>query len=161
MKCPKCISPMIKVRFNGIEVDRCTDCHGLWFDEFEKDDLLKIKGSEKIDIGDAKVGREFDQVNCVFCPRCGTRMVRMAALEQPHIRFEHCTVCAGCFLDAGEFRDLKHHSLIDILKDLFINVGTRRLPPSKLGQEKLKALQFAGSPKQQRRPKLLQKVILI
>ena len=145
MKCPKCISPMIKVSFQGVEVDRCTDCQGLWFDEFEKDDLLKIKHSEKIDIGDPKVGREFDRVNCVFCPRCETRMVRMAALGQPHIRFEHCIVCAGCFLDAGEFRDLKRHTVADFFKDLFINTGVRGLPPSKLGQEKLRALQATGS----------------
>ena len=145
MKCPKCISPMIKVRFHGVEVDRCTDCQGLWFDEFEKDDLLKMRHSEDIDIGDPKVGREFDRVNCVFCPRCGTRMVRMAALDQPHIRFEHCIVCAGCFLDAGEFRDLKRHTVTDFFKDLFINTGAHPLPPSKLGQEKLRALQVAGS----------------
>ena len=119
MKCPKCISPMVKVVFHGIEVDRCTDCQGIWFDRFEKDDLLKVKHSERIDIGDPKVGREFNRVDCILCPRCGSHTIRMVALEQPHIHFEHCTVCSGCFLDAGEFRDLKHYSLIDLFRDLF------------------------------------------
>src|SRR5262245_3070792 len=99
MKCPKCISPMAKVVFSRIEVNRCTDCQGIWFDEFEKDDLLKMKNSERIDIGNAKVGREFDRVDCILCPRCDSRMIRLAALTQPHIHFEHCTVCGGCFLD--------------------------------------------------------------
>ena len=135
MKCPKCISPMIKVRFHGIEVDRCTDCQGLWFDEFEKDDLLKMKHSETIDTGDPKVGREFDRVNCIFCPRCGTRMVRMAALHQPHIRFEHCTVCAGSFFDAGEFRDLKTHTLADFFRDLFLPRQKRSTPLQKAVSE--------------------------
>ena|SRR5687767_2838367 len=141
MKCPKCISPMIRVRFKGIEVDRCTDCQGLWFDDFEMDRLLKMKDSETIDIGDAKLGREFDAVNCIFCPHCDARMVRLAELGQPHIHVEYCTICAGSFLDAGEFRDLKRHTFLDLLRDIFAKVGTRRVPPPKFGQEKWRALQ--------------------
>ena len=146
MKCPKCISPMAKVNFRGIEVDRCTDCQGLWFDEFEKDDLLRLKHSEQIDLGDAKVGSEFNRVDCILCPRCGARMLRMIALRQPHIHFEHCTICAGCFLDAGEFRDLKHYNIVDFLRDLFVPLPRRRVPPPKFGQEKFRVLQAAGSP---------------
>jgi uncharacterized protein len=145
MKCPKCISPMIKVRFDSIEVDRCTDCQGLWFDEFEKDELLKLTHSEQIDIGDPKVGREFDRVSCIFCPRCDARMVRLADLNQPHIHFEHCTVCSGVFFDAGEFRDLKRHNVLDFIKDLFFPHPTRRGSPPKLGQKKWRALQAMDS----------------
>jgi hypothetical protein len=39
-------------------------------------------------------------------------------LDQPHIWFERCAVCGGSFLDAGEFRDVKHHTIVDFLKDL-------------------------------------------
>ena len=140
MKCPKCVSPMIKIRFEGIEVDRCTDCQGLWFDEFKKDELLKVKRSEQIDVGDAKVGRTFDRVNCIFCPRCEARMVRLTDLDQPHIHFEHCTVCGGAFLDAGEFRDLKRHNHVDCIKDLFFPLPTRRRAPP----EKVKSLATDG-----------------
>ena len=141
MKCPKCISPMMKGRCDGIEVNRCTDCQGLWFDEFEKEELLKLKHSEQIDIGDAKVGREFDRVNCIFCPRCDARMVRLADLSQPHIHFEHCTICGGAFFDAGEFRDLKRRSLLDFIKDLFFPIPTRRSRPPTPGQKRWRALQ--------------------
>jgi Zn-finger nucleic acid-binding protein len=111
---------MVAVNFAGVEVDRCTSCQGLFFDEFEKEQLRKLKGTEAIDIGDAKVGREFNKVDLINCPRCSSRMIRMVDLEQPHIWFEHCTVCGGSFFDAGEFRDLKHHTIVDFFRDLTV-----------------------------------------
>ena len=118
MMCPKCISPMVKVTFGCIEVDRCTDCQGLFFDEFEKELLRKLNGADTLDIGDVKTGREFNKVDRINCPRCTSLMIRMVDLEQPHIWFEHCTVCGGSFFDAGEFKDFKEETLGDFFKDL-------------------------------------------
>jgi Zn-finger nucleic acid-binding protein len=111
---------MIPVQFNEIDVDRCTNCQGLWFDEFEKAELQKLKGSAVIDTGDPKVGHDFNKVDRIQCPRCGSRMIRMVDLNQPHIWFEHCTVCGGSFFDAGEFKDLMHHSIVDFFRDLTV-----------------------------------------
>jgi len=124
MTCPKCISPMVKVQFGNFQVNRCTDCQGLWFDEFEKEELLKLKGSERIDIGSAESGRIWNKVDRILCPRCSSPMIRMVDPDQPHIWFEHCTVCGGSFFDAGEFRDLHRHSILDFFKDLLTQ--TRR-----------------------------------
>ena len=118
MNCSKCSSPMVKVTFAGIEVDRCSGCQGLFFDEFEKEQLQKIKGAGAIDSGGAKAGREFNKVDRINCPRCSSRMIRMVDIDQPHIWFEHCTVCGGSFFDAGEFRDLAHQTIADFFKDL-------------------------------------------
>ncbi len=118
MNCPKCISPMEKVTFTDVEVDRCTDCQGIFFDEFEKEQLQKSRGASAIDIGDAKLGKEFNKVDRINCPRCGSLMIRMVDIDQPHIWFEHCTVCGGSFFDAGEFKDLKHHTVLDVFRDL-------------------------------------------
>ena len=111
---------MVKVTFNGVEVDRCTDCQGLFLDEFGKEQLQQMDGADAIDSGDAAVGREFNRVDCIQCPRCGTRMIRMVDLDQPHIWFEHCTICGGSFFDAGEFKDLNHHTIVDFFKDLLV-----------------------------------------
>ena len=120
MNCPKCISPLVKINFEGVEAERCTGCQGIFFGEFEKEQLQKMKGADAIDIGDAKIGREFNKVDRINCPRCGSRMIRMVDLDQPHIWFEHCTVCGGSFFDAGEFRDLTHHTVLDFFKDLLV-----------------------------------------
>jgi Zn-finger nucleic acid-binding protein len=124
MTCPKCISPMVEVSFHGITVERCTSCQGLWFDEFKKEELEKLHGAEALDIGAAAVGRVFNKVDMIDCPHCGTRMIRMVDLKQPHIWFEHCKLCGGSFFDAGEFRDLKSHSLADFFRGL--RVGERK-----------------------------------
>ena len=118
MNCPKCISPMVPVTFAGIEVDRCSDCQGLFFDEFEKEQLLKMKGADAIDVGDPTTGREFNKVDRIHCPRCSSLMICMVDVEQPHIWFEHCTVCGGSFFDAGEFKDLTHLTVADFFRDL-------------------------------------------
>jgi Zn-finger nucleic acid-binding protein len=50
------------IEYNGIEIDRCTNCFGMWFDHLEKEDLKTLKGSETIDIGDDFVGARFNQI---------------------------------------------------------------------------------------------------
>ncbi|MEW6302384.1 MAG: zf-TFIIB domain-containing protein [Verrucomicrobiota bacterium] len=119
MTCPKCQKPMEKVSFEGIDVDRCTGCRGIWFDALEAEELLKLPGSEQIDTGDTQRGEGWNPMQKAECPVCHTRMIRMVDNDQPHIRYEACKLCGGLFLDAGEFRDLKEESLKDWLKSLF------------------------------------------
>lgn len=113
MKCPKCEASFEKVSFENIEVERCVECHGLWFDMLEREDLEKIKGSESIDIGDAEVGEKYSQVRDISCPHCAQKMIPMVDRLQYHIKYEYCPACYGSFFDAGEFRDLKEHNVIE------------------------------------------------
>ena len=119
MNCPKCNAIMEQVTYQGITVDRCTDCKGIWFDMLEREALEKLKGSEVIDNGDAKVGKKFNEMGRIACPKCKVEMLRMVDNRQPHIWFEGCPTCYGVFLDAGEFSDLKSNNLFDFFKDLF------------------------------------------
>lgn len=118
MDCPKCSHPMEQVSFQGIEVDRCTLCKGLWFDLLEHERLSKIPGSETLDMGDPEVGALFNRSDHIRCPRCGSGMVRMVDSDQPHIWYESCSSCYGVFFDAGEFSDFKQHTLADFFRRL-------------------------------------------
>ena len=118
MQCPKCESDMEKVAFEDIEVDRCVHCHGIWCDGLEGERLKELKGSEAIDIGDPKVGKEFNKVAEAICPHCQVKMIRMVDAIQPHIWFESCGVCHGSFFDAGEFTDLKSETIVDFFRGL-------------------------------------------
>ncbi len=40
MRCPKCGQALAEERYHGIQVDRCTACHGVWFDAGEAEGLL-------------------------------------------------------------------------------------------------------------------------
>ncbi len=118
MNCPKCQSKMEKVTFADVEVDRCTQCKGIWFDMLEHETLKSVQGSEAIDVGDPEKGADYDTIDRIDCPVCRTRMIRMVDKDQPHIRYESCGVCHGVFFDAGEFRDYKDRTLSDFFKSL-------------------------------------------
>ena len=120
LRCPKCGSEMVRVSFRGVEIDRCTNCGGLWFDVLEHEELRKLEGSESLDTGNAAVSRALHQRQSAYpCPRCGTPLTRIADLHQPHIHLEKCSRDYGVFFDAGEFHDWKTVTLEERLKDWF------------------------------------------
>ena len=47
MKCPKCGRDMQTLALEGLTVDKCTGCEGLFFDRGELDDLLLKKAEER------------------------------------------------------------------------------------------------------------------
>jgi Zn-finger nucleic acid-binding protein len=106
---------MTPVEFEGVTVDRCTSCGGLWFDALEHTNLKRKEGSESLDTGDPDVGRTHDAKAVVLCPVDGQRMVRMVDVTQPHIWLESCPACGGVFFDAGEFRDFKERTWMEFL----------------------------------------------
>lgn len=110
MNCPKCKAAMSPVEIEGITVDRCDGCGGLWFDLREHEHLKEIEGSEKIDTGSRGRGQSMDAVRDIDCPKCSTQMVKLGFHDQPDIHYEQCTICGGAFLDAGEFSDYKENA---------------------------------------------------
>ncbi len=124
LACPKCGAALEAVRYASLEIDRCTGCHGMWFDACELDRALATPGAEDLDDGDASVGRRHDGQQRVKCPLCAVPMIRMAHMQQHHVWFETCGTCGGAWLDAGELRDLAVYDLFDRIRDLFTR--TRR-----------------------------------
>lgn len=113
MKCPKCQKAFETLQFESIEFERCTGCQGLWFDMLEKEDLLHLKGSESIDVGEGQVNEIYRNMRNINCPKCDQPMIPMVDKDQFHIRYESCATCYGTFFDAGEFADLKEFSVIE------------------------------------------------
>jgi PAT family beta-lactamase induction signal transducer AmpG len=116
MRCPKCRDDMEQLDVGGVEIDRCSSCHGLWFDEGELQKLKDRKIAAGIDIGDPSQGTVHNANDRYRCPRCGGSIIRMVDQNQPHIWYEECSVCRGSYFDAGEFRDLTTVSLSDFFK---------------------------------------------
>jgi uncharacterized protein len=140
MKCPRCSSAMETVQVEETQIDRCTKCGGLWFDEFELEDLTAKKGSEKVDTGRADTSAQHSQAQ-LNCPKCTTLMLRMVDAQQPHIWYETCETCGGSYLDAGEFRDLKQHNLLGRIKDALVELqGGRDAARTKMSPEILRRI---------------------
>lgn len=122
MKCPKCQGSLEAVVYSNIEIDRCTNCKGMWFDSLEAQTLKNVEGAESIDIGDPSTGSELNTLGDINCPKCKTKMTKMVELKQSHIWYEKCPVCYGIWFDAGEFKDFKEEGMLDIFKDIFSGV---------------------------------------
>lgn len=119
MNCPKCSAAMALVSHQGIQVDRCTKCGGLWFDMLEEEHLKKLSGAEALDTGERGKGKEHNRVGRIKCPKDSSAMLRMVVARQPHIWYESCPHCYGTYFDAGEFRDLKAETFMDIVRGVF------------------------------------------
>lgn len=118
MLCPKCKNDMEAVEYEGVEVDRCKNCKGIWFDVGEND-LLRDRGAAAaIDIGDPSQGRQTNEIDRYRCPRCDGGMMRMVDPQRSHIWYEECTSCRGSFFDAGEFTDLTQDTISGFFKGL-------------------------------------------
>lgn len=115
LQCPKCKHGMEEVDHEGVTIDRCSNCHGMWFDADEAHELKSLPESEVVDSGDANEGWKWDSRVDIDCPHCGKRMELTADAKQKHIWYEVCHD-HGMFMDAGEFKDFKEETLLDWFK---------------------------------------------
>lgn len=115
MDCPKCKHAMEPVRYGAgdREVNRCTQCHGIWFKPIDLKRLKQSYMSEFIDQGDPNVGREYNKIADIDCPECGKALDKVSDEKQTHIWYESCPNGHGVYFDAGEFTDWKYETLMD------------------------------------------------
>jgi hypothetical protein len=45
MRCPKCGMELIAIDYKGIEVDKCSECEGIWLDAGELETVSKLEQS--------------------------------------------------------------------------------------------------------------------
>ncbi|ACK66510.1 hypothetical protein PCC8801_2502 [Rippkaea orientalis PCC 8801] len=108
--CPKCGGNLEQIIYQGIEVDRCCQCAGIWFDSLEAEQLKNRKGSETIDPGYVKKNSVSESLEePINCPRCQVRMMKMLDFDQHPIWYEICLNCQGIWFDAGEFTQFKRN----------------------------------------------------
>ncbi|MEO6172092.1 MAG: hypothetical protein ABIP02_03150, partial [Arenimonas sp.] len=60
---------------------RCEHCMGLWL-TMGAHESLEIE-AEKIDIGNAELGENFNQIDDIDCPVCKQEMIKMVDPQQP------------------------------------------------------------------------------
>ncbi|MDJ0599668.1 MAG: zf-TFIIB domain-containing protein [Crocosphaera sp.] len=108
LRCPKCQGKLEPVMYEDIEVDRCCQCNGIWFDFSEAENLKKLRGSENIDIGKLDQENQKEVLDTpIPCPRCDISMIKMFDLDKHPIWYETCPQCQGIWFDAGEFKKFK------------------------------------------------------
>jgi Zn-finger nucleic acid-binding protein len=106
--CPKCDVALILLEFEGMEIDYCPRCEGLWLDRGEIDELLERTGGKRGDV-------LYDFVECqkaraetgrptYLCPRCDRplkEVVRRGAGGE-ELRIDRCPEDDGVWFDKNE-----------------------------------------------------------
>ena len=106
MKCPICKTDLLVVEREGIEVDWCLDCGGLWFDEGELE-LLGEKAGRSIAPQILGGPNNLSAKGRRRCPRCPKRMESLQLELGPgdQIIIDRC-LQHGLWLDRGELGQL-------------------------------------------------------
>ncbi len=104
MKCPKCETESLKSNsIRGIEVDQCSQCKGVWFDEDELSKLIEEQASSGRVLKGSDSGMDRKGGNC---PQDQTPLLRVYSKRNRSVVIDHCSTCKGVWLDGGEFQRL-------------------------------------------------------
>jgi Zn-finger nucleic acid-binding protein len=101
--CVKCSSILDKATFQGLEVDLCPKCGGLWLDRGEITRAAKLPEGELARLRALLVGKvgppPVPTENKAPCPACPGNLSEVL-LGAVHV--DYCGKCHGLFLDRGE-----------------------------------------------------------
>lgn len=109
MICPACKNEMIVVEYNQIELDYCTNCKGVWFDNTELDLLLR---SLKLDSSGHLLENMLAQPDVYTpdkrrkCPICKNTMRLIHPVEKTDLVIDICPRSDGLWFDGGELVQL-------------------------------------------------------
>lgn len=119
--CPKCGGDLeskgIKIEEESIGFQQCSGCYGLLIPVVV---TRKLKANwsidTNIDTGSETLGKKYDKIDDIKCPKCNAPMDKVEDPDQPHIWYEVCPGCGASFYDAGELTDLNEKSFSDFIK---------------------------------------------
>src|SRR5262245_24858425 len=103
MKCPHCPVELESFTSRGVELDRCGQCNGIWFDreelgKFNRFDVDFPLRSDKPVLG---------KFTALHCPRCNAFMTRLRYTPGGSLEVERCITCKGVWIDAKEIRAIR------------------------------------------------------
>jgi uncharacterized protein len=106
MKCPKCKTEDLgEFTVEGVTVDRCPSCTGIWFDRQELSELLAEDARR---VAALRRGSENEEVEGLKgrCPRDASELLRVYSSIDRSVILDACADCHGIWLDGGEFDKL-------------------------------------------------------
>lgn len=116
MMCPACRGDMREVQVDGVTIDRCDRCGGVWLDAGEAEDLAKASAGgaqdalrrKKYDLlRQWKIAAADPRPTDRACPRCEAALVRVNYKDVPGLHVDKCTADCGLYLDQGELQKVR------------------------------------------------------
>ena len=105
MRCPNHKEPLLVLEYEGIEVDYCDDCHGVWLDPEEMALLFGAEHGWEQALRPT-AGEHLIKERSKRCPRCGVSMHKRVAGATTPVTCDLCPRGHGLWLDAGELHAL-------------------------------------------------------
>jgi Zn-finger nucleic acid-binding protein len=122
--CPKCKKPTLS-NFNtseGVVVDFCEECFGIWFDKNELAHYIELS----VDIPEIKEMKKSARKTGLVCPKCNSGLEEIPFSSKTDILVDRCGNCGGIFFDAGEIIEAeKASAVLENLEDRMKNVVKR------------------------------------
>lgn len=114
MLCPACALEQAVVEVDGVELDACVQCGGLWFDAEELRQLLDRSGAPQSlrDLERRLLGLPRSRGAVQRCPRCRRRMehAQLAGRSGP-VTLDLCGGGHGVWFDRGELEEVVEGAL--------------------------------------------------
>lgn len=141
MRCPSCKEEMVIYEYNGIEVDHCPNCGGVWLDAGELEQIIpweRLGFLQKI--GRARLRAMTPKEPRIKCPACAKKMDKVCWSHFPQIILDRCPKPGGglwfgsdelyILLQGGFDACGSGKAIISILKDVF-----KKAPPCRPNHE--------------------------
>ena len=124
MLCPQCIDEMLVLELDGVEIDCCDECRGIWLDEGELELLIEAEKSSESPILKALTDPAAVKAKGHRkCPVCGRKMLLVDIPLQPVVEIDRCPDNHGLWFDKGELEQVissaKGSPVGDFLGEMF------------------------------------------
>jgi len=126
MDCPVCKNAMITLELEGVEIDHCLDCGGIWLDAGELELLLDEPEKARVLLNSFNVDSECAEAKRK-CPICDKKMLKVVVGDTtPVLLIDKCRRGDGLWFDGGELHDIfdrarldQDNRIQDLLTDMF------------------------------------------
>ncbi|MHC4264733.1 MAG: zf-TFIIB domain-containing protein [Planctomycetota bacterium] len=113
MDCPVCDNVMITLELQGVEIDHCLDCGGIWLDAGELELLLNDSQKAAGLLQSFKTNSETIE-KPRKCPICLKKMQKiLVGSESPALLIDKCKKGDGLWFDKGELDDIVKRVKLD------------------------------------------------
>jgi Zn-finger nucleic acid-binding protein len=102
--CPNCKEPMIVLDWQGVEIDMCPSCGGVWLDLGELELICEQAGADPGPLAEALEKAGQGEATKRQCPRCSKKLRAISAGEQKRVELDRCPRGHGIWFDRGEMQ---------------------------------------------------------
>jgi membrane associated rhomboid family serine protease len=105
--CPKCLSDMTEIEHQGVTIDVCPGCRGIWLDPGELAQLRDASEDLPAAPDNIASGTHYLQTSTYICPRCQGSFDTFEYAPGTGLYIDRCKSCQGIYLDAGELQKVR------------------------------------------------------